>query len=460
MSIDTKSIDLRDRYTDFFYKNLDHLKNGLPEYINNKREPAIQNFQKRGIPHKKIEAYKYTDLNPAFEQDLRTYIQPKKIDFDLNDIFKCDVPELDTHVVLLLNGWFYEQKTPQKELPNGVIISSFREAANKYPELIKKHYNQYADSEKESLTALNTAFAQDGVFVYVPGGKVMDKPVQIINLLMDEEAGMSQHRNLFVLEKSSEAKVIVCDHTLSRQNFLTNSVTEVYAGQNSHLDFVRVQNEHNGSTQISNIYVNQEKDSNVLTNTISLHGGLIRNNYNLRLNGENCENQTLGLYLTDRGQHIDSYVHMDHAVPNCRSNQLFKGVLDDYATGAFNGRILVRQDAQKTEAYQANNNILLTDDAKMNSKPQLEIYADDVKCSHGGTSGQLNKDAMFYLRSRGIPYKEAQLLLMYAFAHEIIGQIKIKPLQDRIHELVEKRLRGDLSRCNYCEMQCGDASEN
>lgn len=459
MGTDTK-LDLKDRYTDFFYENLEHLKDGLPEYINDKREAAIQSFQEKGFPHKKVEKYKYTDMNPAFEKQYRTYIQPKKIDFNLDDIFKCDVPELDTHVVLLLNGWFYENKTPQKQLPNGVIISSFREAANKYPELIDSHYNGYADTENESLTALNTAFAQDGVFIYVPKGKVMDKPVQIINLLMDEEDGLSQHRNLFVMEESSEAHVIVCDHTLSGNNFLTNSVTEVFVGQNAHLHFNRVQNEHNGSTQISNIYLNQERDSNVSANTITLHGGLVRNNFFMRLNGENCENQTLGLYLADRSQHVDNYVHMDHAYPNSRSNQLFKGVLDDISTGAFNGRILVRQDAQKTEAYQSNNNILLTNDAKMNSKPQLEIYADDVSCSHGGTSGQLNEDAMFYLRSRGLPHKEAQLLLMYAFAHEVIGKIKIEPLKDRIHELVEKRLRGELSRCNYCEMHCGEPGKN
>jgi len=459
MSIDAK-LDLKDRFSEFFYENLEILKDGLPDYINDKREAAIQNFQKKGIPHTRMEAYKYTDLNPAFEKEYRTYIQPKKIDFDLNDMFRCDVPELETHVVLLLNGWFYQKKTPQKELPNGIIITSFREAANKYPEVIKKHYNQYADTEGESLAALNTAFAQDGVFVYIPRGKTMDKPVQVINLLMDEEDGMTQHRNLIVMEEGSEGQVVVCDHTLSQRNFLTNSVTEVYVGQNAHLDYVRVQNEHNGSTQVSNFYLNQERDSHVSANTITLHGGLIRNNYNLRLNGENCENQTLGLYLTDRGQHIDSHVLMDHAYPQSRSNQLFKGVLDDYATGAFSGRILVREGAQKTEAYQANNNILLTDDARMNSKPQLVIYADDVKCSHGGTSGQLNDNAMFYLRSRGIPRKEAQLLLMYAFAHEIIGEIKIQPLQERIHELVEKRLRGELSRCNFCEMHCGDAGKN
>ena len=455
MSTETKSPDIKDQFVELFQNNISTLKEGLPDFFNAHREKALEVFKEQGIPTKKKEKYKYTDLNSVFDKDYRHYIQPKTVDFDLNDIFRCDVPELDTQVILLLNGWYYGSNEKLKELPGGAIVGSLREAAKQYPEVVKKHYNQYAHSETESLTALNTAFAQDGVFFYVPKNAVIEVPVQIINLLMDEEDGMTQHRNLFVLEENSEARMVVCDHTLSQRHFLTNSVTEIFVGQNARFDVARIQNEHNGSTQLSHMYVQQEKDSNVSTNTISLHGGLIRNDYNVLLNGEGCNNDTLGLYLTDRGQHIDSYVHMDHAKPHCRSNQLFKGVLDDFATGAFNGRILVRQDAQKTEAYQSNNNILLTDDATMNAKPQLEIYADDVKCSHGATVGQLDEDGLFYLRSRGIKFKEARLLLMYAFAHEVIEMIKVKPLQDRIHELVDKRLRGELSRCNYCEMNCG-----
>jgi Fe-S cluster assembly protein SufD len=454
MSTETKTTDIKEHFVELFHNNIGTIKDGMPDFINEEREKALESFRKLGIPDKKIEKYKYTDLNPAFNRDYRNYIQRKEIDFNINEIFKCDVPELETHMIILLNGWYYDQEKPLQKLENGIVFGSLREAANQYPDIVEKHYNQYTHNEEESLTALNTAFAQDGFFFYAPKGSVLDKPVQIINLLMDEEDGMTQHRNLFVMEENSEAKIVICDHTLNKQNFLTNSVTEVFADQAARFDIARVQNEHNGATQISNIYVHQEKDSDVSTNTISLHGGLIRNNHHVLLNGEGCNNNTLGLYLTDRGQHIDNYVHIDHAKPNSISNQLFKGVLDDYATGAFNGRILVRQDAQKTEAYQSNNNILLTDDAKMNTKPQLEIYADDVKCSHGATVGQLDHDALFYLRSRGINFKEARLLLMYAFAHEVIEKIKVKPLQERIHDLVDKRLRGELSRCNYCEMNC------
>jgi len=456
MSTETKIPDIKEQFIDLYHNNLSVIKEDLPDFFNNHREKALDSFKKLGIPTKKVEKYKYTDLSGVFNKEYRHYLKPKAIDFNLDDIFRCDVPELDTQVILLLNGWYSSPDSKLMELPGGAVIGSIREAAKKYPELVKAHYNQYAHSEEEGLTALNTAFAQDGVFFYVPKNKTVEVPVQIINLLMDEEDGLIQHRNLFIMEENSEARMVICDHTLSSRYFLTNSVTEVFVGANARFDIARIQNEHNGSTQLSHLYVQQEKDSNVSANTISLHGGLIRNDYNILLNGEGCNNDTVGLYLTDRGQHIDSYVHMDHAKPNCTSNQLFKGVLDDFASGAFNGRILVRQDAQKTEAYQSNNSILLTDDATMNAKPQLEIYADDVTCSHGATVGQLDEDGLFYLRSRGIHFKEARLLLMYAFAHEVIEKMKVKPLQDRIHELVDKRLRGELSRCNYCEMHCGD----
>jgi len=455
MGTDTKKPDIKEQFTELFHNNLSTLNEGLPDFINDYREPALENFRRLGIPTKKVEQYKYTDFSNVFSKEYRHYLQPKSIDFNLEDMFKCDVPELNTQVILLLNGWYSKSNKPLYHFEGGAIVGSLREAAKQHPDIVKKHYNQYAHWQENTFTALNTAFAQDGVFFYVPKNVTLEVPVQIINLLMDEEDGMAQHRNLFVMEENSEARMVICDHTLSQKNFLTNSVTEVFVDQTARLDIARVQNEHNGSTQLSNMYVHQEKDSNVTTNTMSLHGGLIRNDYNILLNGEGCNNDTVGLYLTDRGQHIDSYVHMDHAKPNCTSNQLFKGVLDDFATGAFNGRILVRKDAQKTEAYQANNNILLTDDATMNAKPQLEIYADDVTCSHGATVGQLDEDGLFYLRSRGINYKEARLLLMYAFAHEVIEKIKVKPLQDRIHDLVDKRLRGELSRCNYCEMHCG-----
>ncbi|MDD4645603.1 MAG: Fe-S cluster assembly protein SufD, partial [Bacteroidales bacterium] len=238
------------------------------------------------------------------------------------------------------------------------------------------------------------------------------------------------------------------------RHFLTNSVTEIHVGANAHLDYVKLQNENNTSNQISTSCLVQERSSEVVYNTITLHGGMIRNNVYAKLNGEGASNQTLGLFLADKTQHIDSYTFVDHAVANCSSWQNFKGILDDQATGGFMGRILVRPQAQKTLAYQANNNILLTDEAKMSTKPQLEIYADDVKCSHGASVGQLDTNAIFYMQSRGISVREARLLLMYAFGHEILGKIKVDPLRERLSDLVDKRLRGELTRCNSCPLHC------
>lgn len=452
MSVETQ-VDIKQKYLDIYQENIADIKNGSPEFINNIRDKAIDQFSKVGIPDKKDENYKYTDLKREFENGYKMYLTPKNIKFNVKDIFTCDVPDLNTKVILLLNGWYYDRENLIHELPGGAIIGSFQKAAELYPDLVKKHYAQYAKME-EGAVAMNTAFAKDGIFMYVPKGVVIEKPIQIINILMDDEEGFTQHRNLFILEENSQASVVICDHTLSRPNFLTNSVTEIFVDKNASFDYARMQNEHNGSKQVSHLFINQERDSRVSTNTISLHGGLIRNNVHVLLNGEGCDNSTLGLYLTDKGQHIDNFIFMDHAYPNCTSNQLFKGVLDDFATGAFSGKVLVRKDAQKTQAYQANNNILLTDDADINTKPQLEIYADDVKCSHGATVGQLDEDALFYLRARGIKKKEARLLLMYAFAHDVIHQIQIPALQERVQDLVDKRLRGELSRCNSCHMNC------
>ena len=439
---------------ELYLDNFDLLAEESAEVLNHHREEAIQNFKLLGLPGGKNEKYKYSPIEPLFVQDYEKYFAPKNISFNVDDIFRCDIPELDTHLALVLNGFSLTKGNQLTVLENGVIFGSLLQAAKEYPELVQKHYNKIADNEGEGLVALNTAFAQDGVFIYIPENVVLGKPIQVINLLMSDENLLVQYRNLIVLEKSSQASIVVCDHTLSSQKFLSNVVTEIITEPNAILDFVKMQNEHNDSTQLSHLYIHQSKDSKVITNTISLHGGYIRNNLNVQLDGEGCENDSLGLYLTDRNQHIDNYSFIDHASPNCTSNELFKGILDDQATGAFNGRILVRKDAQKTQAYQSNNNLLLTAEARMNTKPQLEIYADDVKCSHGATVGQLDLEAQFYMQSRGIGMKEAKLLLMFGFAHEVIKRITIEPLRERIDHLVNKRLHGELSRCHSCPMHC------
>ncbi len=447
--------ELTEKYSAIYRENIEKISIGSSSHINSFRDAAFQKFVEIGIPTKKNEAYKYTNLNVFFDHDYKNYFMPVSTDFVKAEEFRCDVPDLDTHGIVLLNGFYPTINQKLRELPSGVWIGNLNEAAVRFPDLIEKHYGKYAKSDTDGLIHLNTAMAPDGVFIYVPEGTSLTKPIQIVNLVYSDEDIFNQHRNLIIVDKNAEFSLLICDHTLSPQKFLTNAVTEIFVGENSHFDIIRVQNEHNNAGKLTHTFIHQERNSVASSNNMSLHGGLIRNSTYHFLGGEGAESFSYGLFLTDKWQHVDNFVNVDHAYPHCTSNQLFKGVLDDMSTGAFNGRILVRPDAQGTLAYQKNNNILLTDDAKMDTKPQLEIYADDVKCSHGATVGQLDGDALFYLQSRGINKREARLMLMFGFAHEVIQNIKIEALRERMDNLVMQRLKGELSRCASCMVKCG-----
>jgi Fe-S cluster assembly protein SufD len=443
-----------ERYYRLYEQNIKKITEASAPYINSFRKDAIAAFSKTGIPTRKNESYRYTDLDTYFRHDYKNYFIPEEADFANAEKFTCDVADLDTYGIVLLNGFYPTINGRLCELPGGIRIGSLNEAAIKFGDKIERHYNRYISGNTDGLVHLNTAMASDGVFVYVPAGAVVKRPVQVINLVESETDMFSQHRNLIIVEDNADFTLIICDHALSPVKFLTNAVTEVYVGENARFNIMRVQNEHNNACKITHTFIHQERNSYVSSNNITLHGGLVRNSTYHYLGGEGAESNSYGLFLADKWQHIDNFVNVDHVFPNCTSNQLFKGVLDDAATGAFNGRIYVHKDAQGTVAYQKNNNILLTDDAKMDTKPQLEIYADDVKCSHGATVGRLNDDALFYMQSRGINKREALLMLMFGFAHEVIRNIKVEALQERMDNLVMQRLRGELSRCASCMVQC------
>jgi Fe-S cluster assembly protein SufD len=444
-----------DKYLELYQQNRELIGKGDPPFIQELRNTAIASFRQAGFPKRKDERYKYTHLEPVFDGDLHFDFEPRSINYDEAEIFSCDVPLLDSKVLTVLNGFFHHPgEEALTRLDNGIIYGSLRAAINQHPELTEKYLGKNAPTVDEPFVALNTAFSLDGIFLYVPEKVGMEKPIQIINLLLSDRNQMVQHRNLLVIEKNASAQVIICDHTLSPHMFLTNSVTEVFIGENANLDLLRLQNEHNNSCQVTNTWIRQERSSHCQHGTINLHGGIVRNNLRINLEGEGAETNALGLFLTDKMQHVDSYTVIEHSKPHCISNQYYKGVLDDASTGAFNGKIHVHPDAQKTEAFQTNNNILLSDVAKMHTKPRLEIYADDVKCSHGATVGQLDEEALFYLQSRGIPKDESRLMLMDAFTWDVISKIKQPSLQERITDMVSKRLRGELSRCNNCAMHC------
>jgi len=459
MSITKRVEDIEKQYIELYDQNMVQLAAQSLPAVNSHRDLSFKSFQKLGIPSDKNEDYKYTNIQPFLRGTFDFNFTHQETEAQLDDIFQCEVSELEAYSAFVINGWYSTKNRLANSLPESVFFGSMAEAFEKYPGLVDRYYGKAAKIERDGFTALNGMFAQDGVFIYIPKGVVLEKPLQIVNILTGDSDKVVFQRNLVVMEESSQAKILVCDHTLSPSKFVSNSVTEVFVAENVVLDYYTLQNQHNLTTQVAGVFIEQKSSSTVMTNNLTLHAGISRNNIYYKLNGEHCESFLYGLYVTDKNQHVDNFSLIDHAKPNCTSTELFKGVMDDRATGAFTGRVLVRKDAQNTNAYQSNNNILLNDLARVSTRPQLEIYADDVKCSHGATVGQLDDDAMFYLRSRGISEEESRVLLMYAFAYEVIDKIKVEALKEQIRDLVEKRFRGEFDKCDFCVV-CGEPNSN
>lgn len=425
------------------------------------RKDALESFMKMGFPHQKLEKWRNTDLSKALSFEYSLHTQDFNPNISEDEIFRCDVHELDAFTINLYRGRYVYKDYPIFEMTNGAIVGSLAAAITKYPELVQKHFGKYIkDNEQKPFDLINTALFLDGLFIYVPKNIKMEQPIQLINAVGREENAFVQSRNLIILEENSELTFIHCDDSYDYKRSFSNTVNEFYLGPNSSLDHYKIQNLNNNSYLVNSDYFHQERDSRLSTNKITLNGGLVRNEVYDNLQGSGAHSDILGLYLCDKNQHVDNQVFVDHAVPHCESNELFKGIVDDYAHAVFNGHILVRPDAQKTNAYQNNNNIILTEKASVNSQPFLEIYADDVKCSHGSTLGQLDENSLFYIRQRGIGLANARLLLMYAFAAEVINFIKIENLHTRIDDMVKKRLRGELSICDQCVLQCSNPEYN
>jgi Fe-S cluster assembly protein SufD len=446
MSIVSQKISPAERLVSLFEQSREALNAGSSPLLNRMREVSLKRFAQAGIPDFKTEDYKYTNMKPAFEKSYKQELVRENGVIDLNVVFERNIPQLDAHLVFLVNGWFYNGNNPAAGLPNGVVLGSLEQIANEQPELLQDYLNRQAALSNDPFVALNAAFAKDGFFLYVPKGVTIEKPIQIINLLSSDENLMVTQRNLIVAAVGAQVKILVCDYTLTSASFLYNSVTEVFSAEDSLVDVYTIQNQNNQTTSINSTFFKQERNSVLNTGAFSLHAGLVRNNLKIVFNGDHSEANALGVSLTDKKQHIDNFVLINHDQPNCLSNQMFKNILDDESTGAFAGRIHVARDAQQTNAFQRNNNVLLSDKARMQTKPQLIIDADDVKCSHGATVGQIDEDALFFLRARGIGEKEARTMLMNAFAHEVIQKVTIEPLRERLSELIEKRMNGEIDR--------------
>lgn len=440
------------QYIDLYNQCKGMINKHAPQVLNDLRYKAFDDFCRLGFPSKKVERYKYTDMQKIFEPNYGLNLNRLEIPVNPYDVFKCDVPNLSTSLYFVVNDSFYDKMLPKCSLAEGVIVGSLSKVATEHPELVAKYYGKIANTGDDAVTALNTMLSQDGLMVYVPKNVKVEKAIQVINILRSDVDLMVNRRVLIVMEQGSEAKFLFCDHAADDRNFLATQVIEAFVGENAKLDLYCLEETHYKNTRVSNVYIEQQANSVVNHNVITLHNGVTRNRLDLVFKGEGAECFANGCVIGDKSQHIDNNTLIDHQVGHCTSHQLYKYVLGDEAVGAFAGRILVRKDAQKTSSNEINQNLCTTKKARMFTQPMLEIYADDVKCSHGSTVGQLNDAAMFYMRQRGISEKEAKLLLEFAFVNEVVDQIQLEPLKERLRYLVEKRFRGELNKCEGCKL--------
>ena len=406
--------------------------------IHDIRIDAIKKFETLGFPHKKDEAWKYTSLNRLLKTDFSVF--PKHdclVEYkDVKDYF---IKNIDTYKIVFVDGKYASHLSQTTHDGFDVCLMSSALTKPEYKPVIENYFNKVAD--KSSITSLNTAFAQEGAYIYIPKNKLANKPIEILHFATgNENALMLQPRNLIVVEENSEVQIIERHQSLTENAVFTNSVTEIFGNKRAIVDYYKIQNDKSNASLIDNTFIKQEADSHVSVHTLSFGGKLTRNNLTVYQNGEHIDSTLKGVTIIGDKQHVDHSTLVHHIEPNCESHQDYKGIFDDKATGVFNGKVVVEKEAQKTNAFQANNNILISDKATINTKPQLEIFADDVKCSHGCTIGQLDESAMFYLRSRGIPKKEASALLMFAFTNNVLESVKIPELKTRVAKIIAEKL--------------------
>lgn len=417
--------------------------------LNSQRALALKMLESKGLPVETDENYLHSKIEEWLAPNYGLNLQRLNLPLDTEEPFRCSVPNMSTQLYYM-NGDSFSQapQTNRSLLPQGVIVAGLNDFACTYPEIFSRYYGKF--SYTEGLSYLNTLLVQDGFVIYVPENVIVEKPVQLIELMQAQLPMMSCRRLLIILEQGAALKLLLCDHSLRKQKYLSLQVIEAFADNCASLELYDLEETHSDNSRICNLYASVGSDSRLVCNFVTLHNGRTRNSANVLINGNGADVVINGIAIADKEQHVDNYTFIDHNSCNSRSRELFKYVLDGSSVGAFKGRVLVRPGAQRTDSQQVNRNLALTKTARMFAEPQLEIYADDVKCSHGATVGQLDDAALFYMRQRGISEKEAKMLLQEAFVGEVIDSIPLAPLRDRLNRLVSLRFRGQLAQCNGC----------
>jgi Fe-S cluster assembly protein SufD len=434
------------QYIDLYNEHSDLVAAGAPDVMNQARAAALDTLKAEGVA--KAKDFTTTDPEAMLAPDYALNLNRYEVPLQRDKLFICSVPNLSTELHYLVNEQYAFGPERRSE---DLFAGSLREFCRKYPDVAARYYNAQAD---KGPAALNTLLAQDGFVLYVPDGVQHERPVQLISLMRGVEDFMACQRLLVIVGRGAQATLLLCDHTSETADarLLNLQTLEVSVEEEGALDLYELEEGTAHAARLSQLYVHQAAHSRAAIGLFSLTAGVTRCRTHVDLDGEGADIRLFGMVIADRKQQVDHLTFIDHRYPNCTSNELFKYVLDEEAQGGFVGRILVREGAIGTDAHQTVRNLCLTDKSRMLARPELEIYADDVKCSHGATVGQLDADALYYMRTRGIPEQEARLLLMFAFMGDVIDQVRLEPLRDRLKQLVEKRFRGELSRCNTCAL--------
>lgn len=433
------------QYIDLYDQHQAAIESHAPAALNALRPMARQALEGAVLPRKGDDDYEATDLERLLAPDYGVNVNRIPFAAGASQPFNCDVPNMSTCLYFFYNDVFARSATARRQPGNGVVVESMAEAAVNHPDLLSRYYGTLANLG-DATVALNTLLAQDGLLVYVPDGVEAERPIQLVNVFNASVPTMGVRRVLVVAGRNSRVRVLACDHTQNAaEDYLSLQVVEIVAQEGATVDYYDLEESSERTSRISSVFVSQAEGSNVLVDGITLLNGTTRNNYRFEVNGEHCESHLLGMTIASGRQHVDSHTLISHNAPRCRSNEMFKYVLNDQAVGAFSGKILVKPDCPRTDAYQGNRNICASPQAKMYTKPQLEIYTDDVKCSHGATVGQLDQEALFYMRTRGISESVARRLLMQAFVADVVDAVRLESLRDRLRHLVEKRFDGSLA---------------
>jgi Fe-S cluster assembly protein SufD len=429
-------MELKDKLVSSFMAFEDMVDIDSP--VHNIRTEAIKTFETEGFPTKRQEAWKYTSLNSILKHNYSVFPKHENA-LEYADVKKYFIHDIDSYKIIFVDGKYSSHLSQTTHEGIDVCLMSAALTKPKYRLVIENYFNKIA--AKDGLSSLNTAFSAEGAYIHIPKNKVVEKPIQILHFSTgNESALMLQPRNLVVVDENSYVQIIERHQSLTDNPVLTNSVTEIFANKRAIVDYYKIQNDRQTASLIDNTFINQKQESIAKVHTFSFGGKLTRNNLNFYQNGERIDSTMKGITIIGDKQHVDHNTLVHHIEPNCESHQDYKGIFDDKATGVFNGKVIVEKEAQKTNAFQANNNVLISDKASINTKPQLEIFADDVKCSHGCTIGQLDESAMFYLRSRGIPEKEAKGLLMFAFSNNVLDSVAIPEIKNRITKIIAQKL--------------------